>query len=65
MTAYGSKAVQYVDLIGYIILKLSASSVSENQKLKHFLEKIIELLKFFHLFQLFHSSKCQLLIDNR
>ena len=56
MTTYGSKAAQYVDLIGYIILKLSTNSTVENQKLKDFLQKIIELFQYQNLLLATHAN---------
>ncbi len=52
MTAYGGKAAQYVDLIGYIVIKLSSANQTNgteayngNNRLKEFLHKIIEIFQ--------------------
>lgn len=52
MTSYGVKASQYVDLIGYILIKISASSNPnnyENTKVKEFLQRIIDLFQYQNL----------------
>jgi hypothetical protein len=54
MTAYGSKASQYVDLVGYIIIKFSSNI--ENQKPKEFLQKIIELFQSQNLLLATHPN---------
>jgi len=42
MTTYGSKAAQYVDLLGYIVLKLSATTIT---RFHDFLQRLVELFK--------------------
>lgn len=44
MTIYGPKAAQYIDILGYIILK-SVGQLNENKRLKDFLAKLIDLYK--------------------
>jgi hypothetical protein len=48
LASYGIKASQYVDLIGYIIIKSSASQSQtcyENSRIKDFLQRAIELFQ--------------------
>ena len=56
MTTYGSKAAQYVDLIVYIILKVSTNSTVENQKLKDFLQKKNRVISMSIIFLTTHAN---------
>ena len=53
------KAAQYVDLIGYVLIKMSASSnqqTYENAKMKDFLQQIIDLFQYQNLLLATHPN---------
>jgi hypothetical protein len=62
IVSYGQKSSQYVDLIGYIILKSSQSSsgtMYENQRVKDFLQKVIDLFQSQNIL-LFNHPNCMI-----
>ncbi len=59
MTAYGAKAGQYVDLLGYVVLKLAASAsptAYENARCKEFLQRLVDLFQAQNLLLATHPN---------
>lgn len=59
MTTYGVKASQYVDLLGYILVKISPSTnplIYENAKMKEFLQRVVELFQYQNMLLATHPN---------